>query len=881
MIKNKKLTIICVFELIVFLIGLTAFTIFTKSLEDLKIVLLIAVISIVIAVGAYLLKIPELFLTKILFFIPVIAYFLIALKIGITEYLPLLYVSNILVVAIFIEHSWIIETAIISDAFLVLNYIFFRNELLKKVSPEVYIFEFLVVNCAFITLFLLTKNAQCYIQNNEKITKEANEAKIEAELAAQAKTYFLANMSHEIRTPMNAITGMTEMLLREDINEKARENANNIKSACSSLLAIINDILDFSKIDSGKMEIVPTKYQMTSEINDIVNMISVRINFKKVDFLVEIDGNMPNELIGDGIRFRQILLNLLGNAVKFTEKGYIKLSIKSEANGRNAMLTVSVSDTGIGIKEKDLEKLFSNFQQVDTRRNHSIEGTGLGLSICKRLLDIMQGKITVESEYGKGSTFTFTLPQLVAVAAPIAKLAPGKIVRVLVFEPVDYRLSALKNAFSTLTENVEFADDTNNFKQMIIMNSYTHIFIANEQYSEVSDDLKELPQNTKVIVLANIGDDVDSNINIVNRPVYSSLVASILNDQNYVANFRKNDQFYIPFTAEQAKILIVDDNIVNLKVAEGLMKPYNMQITTASSGNECLKLLDDNYYDIIFMDHMMPELDGIDTLKLIRKRDGDYFKNVPIIALTANAVSGVREMFMSEGFNDYLTKPIEIAKLERAIKSHLPKQYINSNKMAKVEERKAATAITIPGVDVNIGMMNCMNNEGSYLEILDITYADGLKKLELIKKLYDERDIKNLTVEIHAVKSVAASVGAIALSDTARDLEYAGRHEDINYIDSNFEAVYNQYKDFINSLMPFHRHTENTSVIVKDVSDEELERNIADLKNYLDGFDSENALQTVNSILSYNISDELRNSMNECKKFIEMYDYDSAISILN
>lgn len=409
------------------------------------------------------------------------------------------------------------------------------------------------------------------ISERKRFIDELLEARIIAEKASEAKSAFLANMSHEIRTPINAVLGMDEMILRESNLENIKDYAVNIRTSGKQLLSIINDILDFSKIESGKMELIISPFHLSSTIYDLMTSLSLRAKEKNLIFECHIDPSTPQSLMGDELRVKQIITNLLTNAIKYTPKGTVSLSINYERKGnRHILLKCSVSDTGIGIKEEDIKKLFTSFNRLDGHKNYGIEGTGLGLSIVSNLVNLMDGSINVESEYGQGSTFTIEIP-----------------LEVIEWEGVGELRSFTKDA----VEDKEAAAVT--------------------------------------------------------------------------------------FTAPEASILSVDDNKINLKVFKGLLKDTKIHIDLATSGEQCLAFMQKKKYDIVFLDHMMPGMDGVETLQRMKELENNLSPDVPVVALTANALSGAKDQYFDFGFDDYLSKPIDYPELENIILSYLPSEMIH------------------------------------------------------------------------------------------------------------------------------------------------------------------------------------------------------------
>ncbi|MCL1904304.1 MAG: transporter substrate-binding domain-containing protein [Oscillospiraceae bacterium] len=605
-----------------------------------------------------------------------------------------------------------------------------------------------------------------------------------AETASRAKSSFLANMSHEIRTPMNAIIGMSELLLNESLSEGQISYTRDINFSAKSLLEIINDILDMSKIESGKFELSPVDYDFHALIDSINSMFQYVAEKKDLEFLLEHEDKLPRYLFGDDLRLRQIITNICGNAIKFTEKGYVRLRIlmKSDQEG-NENIFFEIKDTGQGIKKEAIPKLFNAFQQTDTVKNRGIVGTGLGLSISRSFAEMMGGDITVESEYGVGTTFTLRIPYIK----------------------------------------------------------------GNE--AEVS--------------------------------IHS----------------RNNTDPNTQISAPDARILVVDDNDFNLKVAAGLFGLLDIQTDTVDSGIKAIEALKKTEYDIVFMDHMMPDMDGVEATHIIREMGGKYEKSVlPVIALTANAVLGAKEMFLENGFNDFVSKPIEVPKLNDIVKKWLPPEKI----ITRVNELSAIASVTsasmaevksasrfmnsvsaIDAINAEIGLSRASGMENLYSESLTLmqkTLVSSCTKMSGELSAKTEEGLKSFSISVHSMKSMLATVGAIALSETAAELESKAKAENLDFCEQNypaFEEKLLQLKTCLDSIFAEPSGTEKN--IEKQKGDlTVLKEMVSAALTAADDFDNEAGGSALETAVKYDYGERINVLLAEAIDAFNQFDCDNA-----
>ena len=801
----------------------------------------------------------------------------------------------------------LIYVTVISQVFLVL----YHGLILKTLHYTTF-GEWSALFFQMVHIFFLQYIVYVWTKKNREGSEQLLDTIKELEEVQSSKDDFLANVSHEIRTPLNTICGMSEIVLKEELSDKVRSNIRDIDMAGRNLMTVVRDILDFSELMSGKMELEEESYNITSTINDIINMATARRNGKRIEIIVNCDMNIPAVLLGDEKKLRRVMMNLVDNALKFTNEGCITIKIQQRRESYGINLIVTVKDTGIGMTEESLEKICASFTQVDTSRKRVEGGLGLGLTISNALIQKMGGAMTMKSRPGKGTTVQFVLPQNVLVDQPIIEVRSRSKLNIACYIDMEqFRTVEMRDEYaemimgmaSQMKEKYHICRNFVELQRRQENEGFTHIFTSIIEYVANTKYFDDLAKETNVIVILDDRDEryvTNPQIKKLYKPFYALSIASMLNGL-YDSKDERHAASSGNFLAERAHVLVVDDNKMNLRVIEGLLSEYRIRVTTANSGKEALEKVSWADFDFIFMDHMMPEMDGVETLHKIRQMVGTYFQKVPIVALTANAVAGTREMLMEEGFSDFLEKPVERSVLERILKRNLvPEKIVFLEDEVKEEQQPQEELdekehlygrLEACGIDVKKGIFYC-NGAEKFANVLHGFCEDYEDSAKLTQKLFDAADWKNYTIAVHGIKGSMGSIGAIAVSEQAKGLEYAGKEDNIKYILSNHEKLMKAYQELYlgikNSFLAMSDDDPVAEAVaggekaeqLPELAEEEFDRRLEELEDAAYSLEEDRMLELVTELQRYQYNGtSLKEAMAPVRRKIEMSDGISAAEL--
>lgn len=844
----------------------------------------------------------------------------------------IVYMGIVMSTLIFIYHGFVSKTISLTTA----------NDVIRML---------LHILSAYAISFVTWITIQIRQETREKLIANIHEL----EIVERSKDDFMVNISHEIRTPINAVCGMSEAILQENLPLDVRRDVIDIQTAGRNLLSTVSNILDFSELESGKMELAEESYNITSTITDIINMALTLENGKRLELIVDCDANLPSNLVGDEQKLRRIVMNLLENAIKFTKEGGIVLRIKSRKEDYGINLLVSIKDSGIGMKQADMEKIFTSFSQLNSKRNREEGGIGLGLAITQALVQNMGGFITVESVPDRGTEFQFTIPQKVLDETPIVSIKNKNHLFAACYINMDkYNFSVVREGYEKCIRHMaeqfgimfRICKSLTELKRRIENENYTHIFISWEEYCEDRSFFEQLAKELTVVLILDYGQEtqIGSNMLRIYKPFTVLSIAAVFNGQKVLQRDEQHLDTRHRFIAPEAKVLVVDDNAMNLKVMARLLLPYQIKVSMASGGQEALDKLDSMEYDCVFLDHMMPEMDGVETLHKIRQKPGSYFQALSVIAFTANAIGGAREMFMEEGFTDFIAKPIELSVLERILRRYIPVQKqinveddtaqesTNTDKAAPSEnkdmnassgkvpdslqgaqqsaaqhagkEDEALDALRTAGINIEQGISYCGDKEG-LREITMIYHAEGARRNEQLEQFFKEQDWKNYVITVHALKSNSKGIGANELAELALNLEMAGKENRIDYILDHHEELMEKHGEL---LSVFAKNTflypegyadaktdtdtiaeeeEKTgegeeSIHVEETDGASLKEQMALLRAKLDSFESEGLDVLLEQLKMCRYGDiNLEEMTNEIKNKVDDFDFLGAAEVLD
>lgn len=720
---------------------------------------------------------------------------------------------------------------------------------------------------------------------------------------------FLANVSHELRTPINAVTGISSVMLKNETDPEKKKDIFTIQMAGQRLFGQIEDILDYTEIDNEKISISEEAYMISSIVNDVISENQMQEREHMPELIFDLDAAMPAVLLGDGKKMKKILRHLINNAVKFTKKGGVYVRIRALHKDYGVNLCMTVSDTGEGISGEELEKITEGFYQADGGRNRRAGGLGLGLPIVAGMVSYMEGFMQIRSEEGCGTVVSVSIPQRVADKKPLVTLKNRERLCLACYLNVEkYEIPEVRDYYNeTITHMVEGMDvsihrvfNTDELKALTENYQITHLFIGSDEYGENSTLFENLADRMTVIVIADrhFVPLSGTKAKLLRKPFYCLPIANMLNAETVQTEFSFEGRRML---CPDVRVLVVDDEPMNLMVAEGIFREYEMQVRTVSSGLAALELCGKEDFDLIFLDHMMPEMDGVETLKRLRRLLADSERTATIIAFTANAVSGAREMFFEEGFDEFVSKPIEMVELERILKNVLPKsavryadkeernmerkedgqsEVIQEQPVSGQSEQRKTELLEEAGIHTKTGMQYCLDNTEFYDELLLKFASDVDGKQDEIDRFFGQKDWENYHIMVHALKSTARMIGADDLSDLAKGLEDAAKNRDVGYIGMHHEKLLVKYRETAQRIRDIFSEEEKREGQegYQEISGLEFCGRLKEIEDSLNTFEADKAKSLIERLSSFTYcGDSVAGLLEEAARDVDDFEMAAAL----
>lgn len=762
----------------------------------------------------------------------------------------------------------------------------------------------------FLLVFMASRLIRSNMRRRAAARQELEDEVSHLEEVNRRTENFLANVSHELRTPINAVIGITAVMLKKENSAEKRKDILSVQQAGQRLFGQIEDILDYTEIDTGRICVVEDNYMISSIVNDLVMGEHHPHKEHRPELILDVDAKLPSVLRGDGRKIKKILKHLIGNALKFTKTGGVYVHIYGLKKEYGINLFIRVSDTGEGISEENMSRIMERFYQSSEGDNRKAGGLGLGLSIVQGMVTAMEGFMQIHSEVGKGTTVEVSIPQKVVDETPGMVVENKENVCMACYlRPEKYKVAEVRNYYNDTICHLAAGLDLSmhrvfhleELKKLTAIYQLTHLLIGGEEYEENPDFFEKLAVRTQVIVVAGDGfmSVEDSRILVLKKPFYSLPIINILNAQKDVQpQMWENMRMICP----GVRVLVVDDEPMNLMVAQGILSDYRMAVETAESGSEAIERCEKEDFDLLFLDHMMPKMDGVETLHRIRKLLEETKRDITAIAFTANAVSGAREMFYREGFDEFISKPIETLELERVLRNVLPKTklaYVSALKLkqpsgiARREEQKMAPEMRqmdVPsdwlgrlrqgGVNTVAGLQYSREDAAFYRQIVEKFMGDYEKNYKKLSEFYREKDMENYRISVHALKSTSKMIGADVFSGKAKAAEDAAKNLDTVYLDTHHGALLDAYGQLINMLkasLAGDALTDEQAATGTTVSKEELCVGLSELADCLKTFEADRA-EDILKKLCETVCDgqEVSELLSEIRTDIDDFEMDAA-----